>query len=52
MLKEEFKEVLDLLNGKIALIIEIKKHKSIGVLEKNIVKLLNNYYGEYFICSF
>ena len=47
-----FKEVLDLLNGKIALIIEIKKHKSIGVLEKNIVKLLNNYYGEYFICSF
>ena len=47
-----FKEVLDLLNGKITLIIEIKKHKSIGVLEKNIVKLLNNYYGEYFICSF
>ena len=47
-----FKEVLDLVNGKIALIIEIKKHKSIGVLENNIVKLLNNYNGEYFICSF
>ena len=46
------KEVLDLVNGKIALIIEIKKHKSIGVLEDNIVKLLNNYNGEYFICSF
>ena len=46
------KEVLDLVNGKIALIIEIKKHKSIGVLENNIVKLLNNYNGEYFICSF
>ena len=46
------KEVLDLVNGKIALIIEIKKHKSIGVLEDNIVKLLNIYNGEYFICSF
>ena len=46
------KEVLDLVNGKIALIIEIKKHNSIGVLENNIVKLLNIYNGEYFICSF
>jgi glycerophosphoryl diester phosphodiesterase len=47
-----FKDVLDLINGKITLIIEIKKHKNIGLLEDNLMKLLNNYYGEYFICSF
>ena len=47
-----FEELLSLIDGRITLIIEIKKHKSIGVLENNIVKLLNNYNGEYFICSF
>ena len=47
-----FEELLSLIDGKITFIIEIKKHKRIGVLEDNIVKLLNNYDGEYFICSF
>ena len=47
-----FEELLSLIDGRITLIIEIKKHKSIGVLEDNIVKLLNIYNGEYFICSF
>jgi glycerophosphoryl diester phosphodiesterase len=46
------KEVLDLVNGKITLIIEIKRHKNIGVLENKLVGLLENYKGKYLICSF
>jgi len=47
-----FEEVLALVNGKIALIIEIKKHRNIGILEDIVVSLLDKYKGEYFICSF
>lgn len=47
-----FDEVLALIDGKIPLIIEIKKHKNIGILEDILCDLLNNYKGEYFICSF
>ena len=47
-----FTEVLDLVSGKITLIIEIKKHKNIGILENKLVNLLENYKGKYLICSF
>lgn len=47
-----FKEVLELVDEKIALIIEIKKHQNIGVLENIVLALLEKYKGEYFICSF
>jgi glycerophosphoryl diester phosphodiesterase len=47
-----FKEVLDLVNGKITLVIEIKKHKNIGILENILLDLLKNYKGKYLICSF
>ena len=47
-----FKEVLELIKGKVPLIVEIKKHKKIGLLESGLIQLLNNYKGEYFICSF
>ncbi len=47
-----FKDILALVNGKITLIIEIKKHQNIGVLENIILNLLEDYEGEYFICSF
>lgn len=47
-----FSEVLELINSKVCLFIEIKKHKNIGVLENKLVELLNNYKGEYYICSF
>jgi glycerophosphoryl diester phosphodiesterase len=47
-----FKEVLDLVNGKIPLIIEIKNHKNIGILENKLMNLLQNYKGKYLICSF
>lgn len=45
-------EVLSLVNGKNTLIIEIKKHKNIGLLEEILFKLLEKYEGEYFLCSF
>jgi glycerophosphoryl diester phosphodiesterase len=47
-----FKEVLALINTEVALIIEIKKHNKIGILESKLVELLREYKGVYFICSF
>lgn len=47
-----FDEILKLVQGKIDLIIEIKKHKNIGLLEKSLVEKLSSYDGRYFICSF
>ena len=46
------KEVLNLINGKITLIIEITKRENIGLLENKLVSLLKNYKGKYLICSF
>ncbi|WP_164967399.1 glycerophosphodiester phosphodiesterase family protein [Arcobacter cloacae] len=51
------KEVLFLVDSldsqkDISLIIEIKKHKNIGVLEKLLIEILDSYEIEYFICSF
>ena len=46
------KELLDQVAGKIQLIIEIKKHKNIGLLENILLEMLKEYKGEYFICSF
>ena len=47
-----FSEVLNIVDSKVQLIIEIKKHKNIGVLENILSSLLDNYEGEYSICSF
>lgn len=47
-----FSEVLGLTKNKVPLIIEIKKHKNIGILETKLCELLNNHVGEYYICSF
>lgn len=51
-----FQEVLELVNGKVPLIIELKYEKyfdmKIGKLEKQIMELLKNYNGEYAIKSF
>jgi glycerophosphoryl diester phosphodiesterase len=47
-----FKDVLALVNGDIPLVIEIKKHNKLGVLESILVELLEEYKGVYFICSF
>ena len=45
-------EVLNLVNGKVFLLIEIKYSKKIGELETLLMNLLNNYKGEYAIQSF
>ena len=47
-----FSEMLEIVDTKIPLIIEIKKHQNIGILENIIVEYLTNYKGEYYICSF
>lgn len=47
-----FKEVLDLVNGKVPLLIELKSNIKGTRLEKEVVKELKNYKGEYAIQSF
>lgn len=47
-----FREVLEIVDSKVELFIEIKKHKNIGILENILSILLENYKGEYSICSF
>ena len=45
-------EVLDLINGKVTLLIEIKNESKVGVLEQKLMEILNNYKGRYAIQSF
>ena len=45
-------EVLKEVDGKSELIIEIKKHQNIGILENLLIELLENYRGSFLICSF
>ena len=45
-------EVLDFVNGKAPIIIEIKNKSKVGKLEQKVIDLLKNYKGEYAICSF
>lgn len=47
-----FSEVLKIVDSKVFLFIEIKKHKNIGVLENILSSLLENYKDKYYICSF
>ena len=46
------KEVLDLVDGKVPIIIDYKYDTKVGELEKESVKLLDNYKGEFAIQSF
>ncbi len=45
-------EVLELVNGKVPLIIELKYDRKVGLLEEEVVKLLKNYKGNYALKSF
>ncbi len=47
-----FKDVLKLLTIKTPLLIEIKDHKNIGILEKNLSLILDSFQGTFLICSF
>ena len=46
------KEVLELVNGKVPIIIEIKNEAKVGKLEKSVINILKNYNGKYAIKSF
>jgi glycerophosphoryl diester phosphodiesterase len=45
-------EVLDIVNGKGFILIEIKTYNDVGPLEKEIVKILDNYNGKFAVQSF
>ena len=45
-------DVLQLVDGKVPLLIEIKNVDKVGALEKAVIDLLNNYVGEFAIQSF
>ena len=45
-------EVLNVVNGKVPLLIEIKQNKKVGSLEKKLVETLKKYKGKYAIQSF
>lgn len=45
-------EVLKLINGKVPVIVELKYDRKLGLLEKEVVKLLDNYKGDFCIQSF
>ena len=47
-----FKDVLNLINGQVPIIIELKIDQKIGLLEQEVIKLLDNYKGKYAIKSF
>lgn len=47
-----FKEVLKLVDGKVPLLIEIKMDNKVGLLEKELVKYLDDYKGKFAIQSF
>ena len=46
------KEVLDLVKGKVPLLIEVKQLRKVGNLEQELMNILDNYNGEYAIQSF
>lgn len=47
-----FKDVLDFVNGKVPLLIEIKNNGKVGSLEKKLLEMLKDYKGEYAVQSF
>lgn len=47
-----FKDVLELIDGKVPIIVELKYDRKVGELEKEVVKLLDNYKGLFAVKSF
>lgn len=47
-----FEDVLDLVKGKVPLLIEIKNRRRVGKLESRLLEILLNYKGEYAVESF
>lgn len=46
------KDVLNFVDGKVALLIELKYDVKVGLLEKEVLKILENYCGKYAVQSF
>lgn len=47
-----FKQVLDFVDGRVPILIEIKNEGAIGGLEKSVLEILSSYKGEYAVQSF
>lgn len=47
-----FQEVLELVNGKVPILIEIKNKHKVGKLEQKVIDMLKKYNGEYAVQSF
>lgn len=47
-----FAEVLEFVNGRAPLLIEIKNESKVGTLERNTLELLNSYKGEFAVQAF
>lgn len=47
-----FEEVLELINSKVPIIIELKNRKSVGKFESQVYKILSHYKGEFAVESF
>ncbi len=47
-----FQEVLELVDGKVPLLIEVKNKYKVGKLEQQVIDILKNYKGEYAVQSF
>ncbi len=47
-----FEEVLNLVNGQVPLLIEVKNESKVGQLESKVIELLKDYKGEYAVQSF
>ena len=46
------RDVLNMVNGKVPIIIELKSDAKNGILEKKLIELLNDYYGKFAVKSF
>ena len=45
-------EVLEVINGRVPLVIELKNHDKVGVMESKVNELLSDYKGEFAVTSF
>lgn len=45
-------DVLNMIGGKVPVLIELKQEQKVGILEKNIAKILDNYSGHFAVQSF
>lgn len=47
-----FEQTLELINGQVPLLIEIKNSNKVGILERKVLEILKGYDGEYAVHSF